>query len=73
MLRAELISSGDIDISARGQADVEVQNNVETYGAATVATGDSIVDVEPVNEVLFGTGSSIRAGGDVNVSAGTKH
>ena len=68
---ADLITVGDINISARGTADVEVQVNAETYGAATVAIGESLIDFHPINDVTVRNGATIRADGDVNISTGT--
>ena len=68
---AGLDSVGDINISARGTADVVAQLNMDTYGVATVGVADTLVEVRPDNQVMFGSGAHVRTDGDLNISAGT--
>ncbi|NEU80298.1 DUF4347 domain-containing protein [Nostoc sp. UIC 10630] len=68
---ATLQSTGGIDISARGQGDVKLQVNAETYGIGTVAIANSKIDLKPTNEIAIGSNAKIRAGGNLNLSAGT--
>ena len=68
---SDLISIGDIDISANGQGTVKATANVNTYGATTVQVSDITTDVRPVNDVTFAKGATLRSGGDINVSTGT--
>jgi len=68
---ATLQSTGGIDISARGQGDVKLQVNAETYGIGTVAVANSKIDLKPTNEIAIGNNAKIRAGGNLNLSAGT--
>ena len=72
---AEMLSSGALDISARGQADVKGTVAAETYGAATVATGTSDVRILPVNTITIAAGSAanpthLLAYGDLNLTTG---
>ncbi|MBD2449019.1 DUF4347 domain-containing protein [Nostoc sp. FACHB-152] len=68
---ATLQSTGGIDISARGQGDIKIQVNAETYGIGTVAIANSKIDLKPTNEIAIGNNAKIRAGGNLNLSAGT--
>src|SRR5205823_11689516 len=67
---AMLSGSGAIDISARGQGDVAVKINAETYGAGTVTTGVSLADVKPVNQIFVAAGAHMLARGDLNLTTG---
>ena len=68
---AILQSVGEVTISARGEGDVTLQVNVETYGAATVAAANSFVLLLPHNEVVIGLNAVMTANGDLNISSGT--
>ena len=68
---ADLKSSGDTDISARGQGDIEVLVDAEAYGAGTLITGTAKSIIRPTNTVDIGAGAHITAKGDLNISAGT--
>ena len=67
---AKVTSSGRIDASARGNADVGAVSATDTFGAGTVSTGEAVVELYPENTVVFGTGADVFAAGDLNVSAG---
>jgi len=58
-------------MSSRGNGTVKIHLNAETFGAATVATGTSEIDLKPKNVVSLATGTIVQAQGDVNSSAGT--
>ncbi len=66
-----LQSVAQIGISARGTGTIDVQSNSETYGAATVGSGTSTVDIRPVNSVLIRGTATLRADHDLNISSGT--
>jgi len=69
---AALSSAGDVILSARGGATADAEVNAETYGVATVAVAYSTLDLaHVVNLVSIGAGSTIHAGGDLELSAGT--
>ncbi len=76
---ANLISSGALDLSARGQggdsAPITAKVNAETYGAGTVTLGQTLVDIRPQNSILIspsagGGGTNLTADGDLNLTAG---
>ena len=58
-------------MSARGTGNVVEKQNVETFGAGTITTGDALIEILPVNEVDFGDSATVTAYGDLMVSAGT--
>ncbi len=62
---------GVLNISARGQGNVSTDVNADTYGAATVAVTNSVVDIEPTNTVLVDANATLFAQGDLDISAGT--
>jgi hypothetical protein len=64
-------SENEINVSARGNADVDLQGNSETYGAATVGTGLSAVDITPDNKINVNEGAEVIARRDLNFSTGT--
>ena len=67
---AKLTSVGAMEMSSRGQGEVRVLVEAETYGVATVAVGDSIIDIQPTNEILIGD-ADIVALGDLKLAAGS--
>ena len=68
---AVLTTANAVDISARGAGELREAVFVETYGVATAAAGATVVDIRPVNQVLIGSGTTISALGDMNLSAGS--
>ncbi len=68
---SDLTTIGDIDISARGKGTVSGVGNAETKGAVTVQNSDSKVEVTPANSVVFKSGATVKADGDVNATTGT--
>ena len=68
---ATVVSKGAIAMSARGTGNVVEKQNVETFGAGTITTGDALIEILPVNEVDFGDSATVTAYGDLMVSAGT--
>ncbi|MGB7346781.1 MAG: hypothetical protein WBD20_21345 [Pirellulaceae bacterium] len=69
--QANVYASGDLTSSARGEAGVRIQANSDTYGGATIGSGNSSATILPVNRVSVMGGAQIQADGDVNLSAGT--
>ncbi|MEZ0276275.1 MAG: beta strand repeat-containing protein, partial [Roseimicrobium sp.] len=72
---AVLLSPGALDLSARGQADVKVTVSADTFGAATVALGETRVYINPKNSIIIESGTTavpthLRAYGNLNISAG---
>ena len=68
---ATLTSSQTIDIRARGRGDVNIQNNSEAYGLATVGTGLAEIEILPRNEIVISAGANLRADRDVRIAAGS--
>ncbi|MBQ0721029.1 MAG: LEPR-XLL domain-containing protein [Gammaproteobacteria bacterium] len=67
---SKLDSIGEINISARGNADIEVENYTESHGAGTLAIGTSQVTLKPDNDVTFNSGAELRSDGDLRIAAG---
>jgi len=63
-------SIGDVSMTARGNADIEVNNYTESHGVGTLATGSSQITILPDNDVIFNAGSHVRADGDLRIAAG---
>ncbi len=68
---ARLSSTGAMTLSANGRANVKIQVEADTYGAATVAVASSTVAFDPINTVEVLAGGRLHAGGDLGLYAGT--
>ncbi|NGP18574.1 calcium-binding protein [Devosia aurantiaca] len=65
-----LKSAGNIELSANTHADAEMHVSVDNYGGVTVSIAQAVVNLRPVNSVVVGRGSTIKALRDVNLLAG---
>ena len=68
---ANILTLGTFTASANGSGQASSVSNSETYGAATVAFGNSTVDIRPDNSVSIGASAAITAYGNLNLTAGT--
>ncbi|WP_425350937.1 beta strand repeat-containing protein, partial [Methylobacterium aquaticum] len=68
---ASLYTPGTLTASANGRGNASAAANSDTYGAATVASGNTLVDLRPTNAVTVARGASVTAYGDVNLLAGS--
>ncbi|PHQ35756.1 dockerin type I domain-containing protein [Rhodopirellula bahusiensis] len=66
---AAVHSGGTMNITARGNAQADIQTSTEVYGVLTVGIGTSRVDIRPDNQVLIH--GTLVADGDIQISAGT--
>ena len=67
---AQLLSLGQIDISARGQADAQALIEAEAYGAGTYTGANAELRLYPTNTVTIDAGALVHATRDLNVYAG---
>ncbi|OUS15208.1 hypothetical protein A9Q88_11635 [Gammaproteobacteria bacterium 50_400_T64] len=67
---AKLDSIGEINVSARGNADIEIENYTESHGAGTLAVGTSQITLRPDNDVIFNSGADVKSDGDLRIGAG---
>ena len=65
-----LKSAGNIELAANTHADAEMNVSVDNYGGVTVSVAQAMVDLRPVNSVIVGRGSTVKAQLDVNMLAG---
>jgi len=76
---ATVTSKGDIEMEAQGATDVFLHSLSETYGFATVAVGDAIIEIKPENRIdVMGDGEDagtdgayLLAEGNLYLSTGT--
>ncbi|WP_186301646.1 leukotoxin LktA family filamentous adhesin [Denitromonas halophila] len=68
---ATIVSDGEINVSARTDADVNAETRSKTYGVAGAAEGRSRAYVKADNTVNVATGANIQAEHDVHLMAGT--
>ncbi len=62
---------GEVNISARGQGNVQALVEAEAYGIGTYTAAHAIADIRPLNEITIGTGAHIWAKRDLNLSTAT--
>ncbi|HRY21225.1 MAG TPA: hypothetical protein P5198_06930, partial [Flexilinea sp.] len=68
---SQLISNGVMDISARGSGRLNGTSDLETFGAGTVMSGGTLVEVYPVNRIIIlGGGTKLQAQNDLTLAAG---
>ncbi|MBR9769849.1 MAG: LEPR-XLL domain-containing protein, partial [Gammaproteobacteria bacterium] len=67
---AELVSQGELLMSARGGGDLAATLLMDTYGAATVGVGSAKVVVTPDNRVTVRGGAKVSALGNIDIVAG---
>jgi Ca2+-binding RTX toxin-like protein len=68
---ANVTSSGDIQISARGTGDLSGSIESDSSGAISVTSTMVDVTITPDNEVLFDNNATVTAYGNMNISTGT--
>ncbi|HVC51376.1 MAG TPA: LEPR-XLL domain-containing protein, partial [Stellaceae bacterium] len=68
---ATLYSPGMIAMAVNGGGSLDQEIASDTYGAGTVMLGQPTVDLRPDNKVEIGSGSVVKAYGDLNLLAGT--
>ncbi len=69
--RAQLTTTGALNVYTGGGGDIDIQANSETFGAATIGSGVSTIDIRPKNYIILADSASIETGRDLNLSAGT--
>ena len=68
---SQLISNGVMDISARGSGRLNGTSDLETFGAGTVMSGGTLVEVYPVNQIIIsGGGTKLQAQNNLTLAAG---
>ena len=65
-----LKSAGNIELAANTHADAEMNVSVDNYGGVTVSIAQAVVDLSPINAIIVGRGTTIKALLDVNMLAG---
>ncbi len=68
---ATIVSDGEINVSARTDADVNAEARSKTYGVAGAAEGRSRAYIKADNAVNVASGANIQAEHDVHLMAGT--
>ena len=67
---ADLMSIGDIILSASGKYDIDARANAKTYGLAGAAQGYSLAAVDADYEVTLGANTTLLGYGDIRLYAG---
>mgnify|MGYP003629868906 CR=1 FL=1 len=67
---ADLLSIGDIILSASGGYDIDARSNAKTWGLAGAAMGYSQARVNADYDVIIGTDSTLLGYGDIRLYAG---
>ncbi|WP_322892276.1 LEPR-XLL domain-containing protein, partial [Yoonia sp. 72] len=68
---ARIEARGELEFEASGKFNVYLQSYSETYGAATVALGSAIIDIQPRNTITVKSGAQMLAHRDMFLSTGT--
>ncbi|MEJ8562141.1 hypothetical protein QTO30_13520 [Yoonia sp. GPGPB17] len=69
--RADIEARGELEFEASGKFDVYLQSYSETYGAATVALGSAIIDIQPENTIRIKSNAEVLSHRDMFMSTGT--
>ncbi len=67
---SQLISNGAMAISTRGSGTLEGTTDIETFGAGTVMTGKTLVEIYPKNQIIVHNGAKLEAQNDLTLAAG---